>query len=83
MLLLASRAEGPGQRLVMGEKSKQGESQGKQPLPTPAGPHQPGQHLGWAERDAPNGMGKAGKTLQPSLGPVGPGASTGLGIEVG
>lgn len=48
-LLLAGWAEGPGEGLVTGEKSKQGGSQSKQPLPAPARTDQ-GQHLQWAER---------------------------------
>lgn len=42
--MLAGGAEGPGQGLVTGEKSKQGRSQGKQPLP--AGATGRGQQLG-------------------------------------
>lgn len=79
-LLLAGWAEGPGEGLVTGEKSKQGGSQSKQPLPAPASPHRSRATSAMGRKDAVDELRK-GKAL--SLGPVGPRASAGLGIGVG
>lgn len=61
-LLLAGWAEGPGQGLVTGEKSKQGGSQGKQPLPAPASPHRPRATSAMGRKDAVDELRK-GKAL--------------------